>query len=67
MEFAPDEIVWDIGNPGAMPPWGNNISTRISSLANYFVTSRGRDLFDVLFEAIDALGRNAGLLTVESM
>ena len=33
---------------GRGPPWGNHISEEITSLANYFVTSDGRDLIDVL-------------------
>jgi len=33
------------------PPWGNDISEDITDLSNYFVTSEGEDLFDVLFKA----------------
>ena len=33
------------------PPWENDISEDITDLSNYFVTSEGDDLFDVLFEA----------------
>ena len=30
---------------------GNDISEDITDLSNYFVTSEGDDLFDILFEA----------------
>ena len=52
--FPPTTVVWDIGSPAALPPWGNNISPEITSLANYFVTSTGRDLFEVFLEALEA-------------
>ena len=51
--IAPDRVVWDIDDPNAEPPWGRNISDGITSLANYFVTSGGRDLFDVLLECLE--------------
>ena len=35
------------------PPWGNNISSDITDLSNYFVTSDGRDLISVLSEAMN--------------
>ena len=47
---GPGELVWDFEDRGARPPWGDNISPTITSLANYFVTSEGRDLFEVLRE-----------------
>jgi len=34
------------------PPWGDNISSDITSLANYFITNDGKDLIDVLLMAI---------------
>jgi hypothetical protein len=50
-EFAqhpPRDVVWDFENRSAQPPWGAEISPHITSLANYFVTSRGNDLHEVL-------------------
>lgn len=46
--YPPSSVVWDIDDPARQPPWGNNISEEITSLANYFVTSDGRDLIEVL-------------------
>jgi len=51
-KYPPSKVVWDIKRPGALPPWGNNISPEITNLSNYFVTDDGKDLFGVLFHAI---------------
>ena len=56
--FAPDKVIWDIENPSKQPPWGNNISSEITSLANYFVTSTGRDLILTLIEALEDSASN---------
>ena len=52
--IPPSSIVWDIENRAAKPPWGDDIAETITSLGNYFVTSSGRDLFDLLREALEA-------------
>ena len=49
-KFPPSAVIWDIEDRSKTPPWGENISPEISSMANYFVSSTGRDLFDVLGE-----------------
>lgn len=51
--FAPDKVVWDIEDLSAQPPWGTRISDRITSLANYYVTSDGQDFIGRLHEALD--------------
>ena len=51
-QFKPSEIIWDKYDRSKRPPWGDNISPAITDLSNYFVTSEGKDLFAVLFEAI---------------
>jgi len=56
--FSPDQIIWDFEDETAQPPWGSKISQHITSLANYFVTSRGKDLFEVLFDALESATRN---------
>lgn len=50
-QFTPDLIVWDFEDETKRPPWGSDISPHIRSLADYFWTSEGKDLFDVLMEA----------------
>jgi 2,3-bisphosphoglycerate-dependent phosphoglycerate mutase len=55
LTFSPTEVVWDIENRSAQPPWGMNISSDITLLANYFVTSTGRDMFDTMIEDLEFL------------
>lgn len=63
--FSPHQVVWDIDNLQARPPWGDNISPHIKDLSNYFVTSTGRDLFEMLLECLEFLQTEGGELTVE--
>ncbi|UNU43586.1 hypothetical protein EAO27_13310 [Sphingopyxis sp. YF1] len=53
--FPPSAVVWDIDDRTKQPPWGDNISEDITNLANYFVTSTGRDLIVTVTEALDDL------------
>jgi hypothetical protein len=50
--IKPSQVIWDIENLSMKPPWGESISTDITSLANYFVTSSGKGLFEILFMAL---------------
>lgn len=52
-EYRPSDIVWDIEDLSKQPPWGNDISKEISSLANYFVTSDGKNLFEVILKVLE--------------
>ncbi len=63
--FKPSQVIWDIENLSAKPPWGDKISTDITDLSNYFVTSTGKDLFEVLLECLAALIVEGGEMTVE--
>ncbi len=51
--YPPEQIVWDAENLNTRPPWGGDISTSITSLSNYFLTSSGNDLFDVILNAFE--------------
>ncbi len=60
--FPPTDAIWDIEDLSAGPPWGEDISPDITSLSDYFVTSDGRDLFEVFFEVLsDAERAEAGI------
>lgn len=52
--FKPKDLVWDFEDRTRRPPWGDEISPHITSLANYFVTSDGKDLLEVLQQALAA-------------
>ncbi|RKM62550.1 hypothetical protein D6856_00010 [Butyrivibrio sp. XB500-5] len=51
--FSPDKVVWDIEDLSKQPPWEDNISDDITDLSNYFVTSDGEDLIEVLKRALE--------------
>ena len=55
LAFSPDEVVWDIEDRTKRTLWGANIADDITSLANYFVTSTGRDMFDAMIEDFEFL------------
>lgn len=52
-EFNPSQVIWDIEDLSKRPPWGDNISKDITSLSNYFITSEGEDLIDMLTKALE--------------
>src|SRR5262249_15167429 len=56
-QLSPAAIVWEIEDRTKQPPWGNNIAPQITSLANYFVTSNGEDLFEVIVSALNEAER----------
>ena len=51
-EIGPQHIVWDFDDRSTQPPWGNDISSDIQSLADYFVTNDGQNLIEVLAQAL---------------
>lgn len=54
----PAAVVWDFERPGARSPWGDAISERITSLANY-VTSDGKDLLTELIALSEYASRRS--------
>lgn len=52
-QLPPEQVVWDFEKRDLQPPWGNKISSQITSLENYFVTSNGKNLLDVFTNAIE--------------
>ena len=52
-KLSPDKVIWDIENLSAQPPWGTNISSDITNLSNYFVTSDGEDFITVFKHALE--------------
>ena len=66
-KLSPNMVVWDIENLEASPPWGSNISSDITDLSNYFVTSTGRDLIDVIKECLEELRDRGGSIEIVSI
>ncbi len=63
--LGPEEVIWDLENLSAKPPWGSNISPEITNLSEYFVTSDGRDVFGVFETALTELEQSSEPLRVE--
>ena len=66
-KFSPAKVVWDIEDLRARPPWGNDISSNIKDLSNYFVTSTGRDLVGVLKECLEEQRDRGGIIEIVSI
>ena len=61
------QVVWDIEDRSKQPPWGDKVADRITDLSNYFITSDGKDLFEVFYSATDACQRVNRNLTIKSL
>lgn len=62
--LPPSKVIWDIDDDKKTPPWGDSISSDITDLANYFVTSTGRDLLQVTKEIVHELSAEGGVIKV---
>lgn len=58
------KVIWDVEDRSKTPPWGNNIAPTITNLSNYFVTSTGRDLVELLREVLAELKDAGGVAKV---
>jgi len=65
--YTPSEVIWDIEDLSKQPPWGNNISSNVTSLSNYFVTSDGRSLIEVLLKALNQAYEDKFDLEIKSL
>lgn len=65
--FSADCVVWDYDDCTKQPPWGNNISSDITDLSNYFVTSDGEDLITILIHALEKAKELEECIEIESM
>jgi hypothetical protein len=63
--LPPSQVVCDIADRNARPPWGDKISPEISSLGDYFVSSTGRDVFALLEEALQASAKEGSDAYIE--
>jgi hypothetical protein len=63
-KHPPGDVVWDVEDLSRRPPWGDDISPDITDLGNYFVTQDGRDLFEVLREALAEAARTDASVTL---
>ena len=66
-DFSPSQVIWDIDNLSKSPPWGDNISKDITNLSNYFITSEGEDLVDMLMKALEKGQKTNSDVYIESI
>ncbi|MCX7113287.1 MAG: Imm70 family immunity protein [Proteobacteria bacterium] len=66
-KYPPSSVVWDLEDRTKQPPWGKNISPDITSMENYFVSSTGRDLFDLLLEAFEYAEKKSLPVSIEEI
>ena len=52
-QYDPEKAVYDIDNPHQPAPWSGKISPVITSCANLYTTSDGKDLFTEVFELLE--------------
>lgn len=62
-----NKLIWNIDDLSKMPPWGTNISKDIRNLSDYYVTSDGNNLLDVLFKAINKAKELKSYLEISSI
>jgi len=52
LKYPPSAIIWDNKDLSKNPPWEKNVSSEVTSMANYFVSSTGRDVFAIISEVL---------------
>lgn len=52
-KLSPKNVIWDIDNLEQKTPWEDNISSDITNLSNYFITSDGEDFITIFMNALD--------------
>lgn len=66
-KITPDKVVWDIDDLTKQPPWGDEISTDITDLSNYFVTSDGEDFLSIFMNALNEAKEMNTSIEIESL
>lgn len=61
------DLVWNIEALEELPPWRDNISSDITNLYEYFLTSDGRKLIDIIILAINDMKELMQDLEIESI
>ena len=65
--LSSEQVVWDIEDLSKQLPWGNKISSDITDLSNYFVTSDGEDFIGIFENALKMAARMGKELKIESI
>lgn len=65
-EVAPSQVVWDIDHLEQAPPWGDSVGGHVKNMANYYVTTTGRNLVDEIIDNLESLRDFGGSLEIIS-
>jgi len=65
-KYSPSSVIWDFDDRSKEPPW-DDISPDITSMENYFVTSTGRDLLNLLSETFEYAKKKGVGVTIEEI
>lgn len=63
---SPQDVIWDIEDIEADPPWGREVGAHVKNAADYFVTNSGRNLVAELIDNLEALRDYGGTLEIIS-
>jgi hypothetical protein len=62
----PSGVVWDIEDLSRRPPWGEDIDPAITNLSEYFLTSDGENLIEVIDSALTHAEREHAGVTIRA-
>jgi 2,3-bisphosphoglycerate-dependent phosphoglycerate mutase len=65
-KLGPESVIWDIEDLTQAPPWGTVVGTHVTSMAEYFVTSTGRNLLNEIIANLESLKEFGGTLDIIS-
>lgn len=63
-KLPPSDVIWDMEDLNKQPPWGNDIAPDITNLAEYFTTSDGKNLIEMLLNALEYAKKHNTLITI---
>jgi hypothetical protein len=53
-QLPPSQVVWDIEKPTQAPPFGTAVGGHVKNIAQYFVTTTGRNLVDEVIDNLES-------------
>lgn len=56
--LKPEDAIYDLHNPEVAPPWKGEIAARVTSCANMYTTSDGKDLFSEVLTLLEYAEKN---------
>jgi len=65
-KLGSENVVWDIEDLALSPPSGSASGPHVKSMADYFVTTTGRNLLDEIIDNLESLKEFGGTLEIIS-